>query len=179
LEGDPDEATKAVLDSLKAMDEKLHPSLVSLEDGQMRMQRLLPQMLGTFVGILACLALPLAAVGIYGVMAYLVGQRTREIGIRMALGATRTDVLRLVLRQGMYPVIIGATLGLVFSATVSSVVHAFLVLPGMPDVLFGVSFLDPLSFVTSCFLTAVAMLASYIPARRAMRVDPIAALRYE
>jgi hypothetical protein len=179
LEGDPDEATKAVIDSLKAMDEKLQPSLVSLEDGQMRIQRLLPQMLGTFVGILACLALPLAAVGIYGVMAYLVGQRTREIGIRIALGATRTDVLRLVLRQGMHPVIIGTGLGLLFSAIASTVVHAFLVLPGTPDVLFGVSFLDPLSFVTSCFLTAVAMLASYIPARRAMRVDPMAALRYE
>ena len=180
LEGDPGEATKAVFDSLKAMDETLQPSLVSLEDGHLRIQRLLPQMLGTFVGILACLALPLAAVGIYGVMAYLVGQRTREIGIRMALGATRTDVLRLVLRQGMHPVIFGATLGLVFSAAASSIVHAFLVLPGAPDVLFGVSFLDPLSFVSlSCFLTAVAMLASYIPARRAMRVDPVVALRYE
>jgi macrolide transport system ATP-binding/permease protein len=180
VEGDPGEASKAVLDSLKAMDETLQPSLVSLEDGHMRIQKLLPQMLGTFVGILACLALPLAAVGIYGVMAYLVSQRTREIGIRMALGATRTDVLSLILRQGMHPVILGAALGLLFSAAASSVVHAFLVLSGAPDVLFGVSFLDPLSFVSlSCLLTAVALLASYIPARRAMRVDPMAALRYE
>jgi putative ABC transport system permease protein len=180
VEGDPLEGTKAVLDSLKAMDETLQPSLVSLEDAHMRIQRLLPQMLGTFVGILACLALPLAAVGIYGVISYLVSQRTREIGIRMALGATRADVLNLILGQGMHPVIIGAALGLLLSATASSGVHAFLALPGAPDALFGVSFLDPLSFVTmSCFLTAVALLASYIPARRAMRVDPLAALRYE
>ena len=180
VEGDPVEATKAVLDSLKAMDETFQPSLVSLEDAHMRIQRLLPQMLGTFVGILACLALPLAAVGIYGVISYLVSQRTREIGIRMALGATRADILNLILRQGMHPVIIGAALGLLLSATASSVVHAFLVFPGAPDALFGVSFLDPFSFVClSCLLTAVALLASYIPARRAMRVDPIAALRYE
>jgi hypothetical protein len=180
VEGDPVEATKAVLDSLKAMDETFQPSLVSLEDAHMRIQRLLPQMLGTFVGILACLALPLAAVGIYGVISYLVSQRTREIGIRMALGATKADVLNLILRQGMHPVIIGAALGLLLSATASSVVHAFLAFPGAPDALFGVSFLDPLSFVSlSCFLTAVALLASYIPARRAMRVDPIAALRYQ
>jgi macrolide transport system ATP-binding/permease protein len=180
VEGDPVEATKAVLDSLKAMDETFQPSLVSLEDAHMRIQRLLPQMLGTFVGILACLALPLAAVGIYGVISYLVSQRTREIGIRMALGATKADVLNLILRQGMHPVIIGAALGLLLSATASSVVHAFLALPGAPDALFGVSFLDPLSFVSlSCFLTAVALLASYIPARRAMRVDPITALRYQ
>jgi macrolide transport system ATP-binding/permease protein len=180
VEGDPAEGTKAVVDSLKAMDETLQPSLVSLEDAHMRIQRLLPQMLGAFVGILAGLALPLAAVGIYGVISYLVSQRTREIGIRMALGATRADVLNLILRQGMHPVIIGAALGLLLSATASSVVHVFLVLPGAPDALFGVSFLDPLSFVSlSCFLTAVALLASYIPARRAMRVDPMAALRYE
>jgi predicted permease len=180
VEGDPIEATKAVLDSLKAMDETLQPSLVSLEDAHMRIQRLLPQMLGTFVGILSCLALPLAAVGIYGVVSYLVSQRTREIGIRMALGATRADVLNLILRQGMHPVIIGAALGLLLSATASSVVHAFLVLPGSPDALFGVSFLDPLSFVClSCLLTAVALLASYIPARRATRVDPMTALHYE
>jgi predicted permease len=178
VEGDPVEATRAVADSLRAMDEKFQPSLVSLEDAHIRIQRLLPQMLGTFVGILACLALPLAAVGIYGVISYLVSQRTREIGIRMALGATKADVLNLILRQGMHPVIIGAALGLLLSATASSVVHAFLVLPGAPDALFGVSFLDPLSFVSlSCLLTAVALLASYIPARRAMRVDPMAALR--
>ena len=180
VEGDPVEATKAVLDSLKAMDETFQPSLVSLEDAHMRIQRLLPQMLGTFVGVLACLALPLAAVGIYGVISYLVSQRMREIGIRMALGATKADVLNLILRQGMHPVIVGAALGLLLSATASSVVHAFLAFPGAPDALFGVSFLDPLSFVSlSCFLTAVALLASYIPARRAMRVDPIAALRYQ
>jgi len=122
----------------------------------------------------------LAAVGIYGVMAYLVSQRTREIGIRMALGATRADVLRLILRQGMRPVIIGAGLGLLLSAAASSFVHSFLVFPGSPDMLFGVSFLDPASFVgLSCLLAAVALLASYIPARRAMKTDPIVALRYE
>jgi ABC-type antimicrobial peptide transport system permease subunit len=107
----------------------------------MRIQKLLPQILGTFVGILACLALPLAAVGIYGVMAYLVSQRTREIGIRMALGATRADVLRLILRQGMRPVIIGAGPGLLMSAAASSFVRSFLVFPGSPDMLFGMSFL--------------------------------------
>jgi len=180
LEGDPAESSRAVLGSLTAMDATLQPSLVSLEDAHMRIQRLLPQMLGTFVGVLASLALPLSAVGIYGVISYLVSQRTREIGIRMALGATRAGVLRLVLRQGMHPVVLGAVLGFVFSAIASSVVHAFLVLPGVPDVLFGASFLDPFSFVSlSCLLTAVALLASYIPARRAMYVDPVVALRYE
>jgi len=98
----------------------------------------------------------------------------------MALSATKADVLNLILRQGMHPVIIGAVLGLLLSATASSVVHAFLVFPGAPDALFGVSFLDPLSFVgLSCLLTAVALLPSYIPARRAMRVDSMVALRYE
>lgn len=180
VQGDPREAERAVLDSLNAMDRTLRPSLMSMEDGPMRIQRLLPEMLGLFVGILACLALPLAAVGIYGVMAYLVSQRTREIGIRMALGATRSDVLRLILRQGMRPVLIGATLGLLLSAVASSGVHALLVFPGTPDMLFGVSFLDPASFLgLSCFLGGVALLASYIPARRAMQVDPMAALRYE
>ncbi len=180
VQGDPRAAQRAVLDSLNAMDRTLRPSLLSMDDGPMRIQRLLPEMLGLFVGILACLALPLAAVGIYGVMAYLVSQRTREIGIRMALGATRKDVLRLILGQGMRPVSIGATLGLLLSAVASSAVHALLVFPGSPDMLFGVSFLDPVSFVgLSCFLGAVALLASYIPARRAMKVDPMAALRYE
>jgi macrolide transport system ATP-binding/permease protein len=180
VQGDPRDAERAVLDSLNAMDRSLRPSLLSMDDGPMRIQRLLPEMLGLFVGILACLALPLAAVGIYGVMAYLVSQRTREIGIRMALGATRTDVLRLILREGMQPVLIGATLGFLLSAVASSGVHALLVFPGSPDMLFGVSFLDPASFLgLSCFLGGIALLASYIPARRAMKVDPMAALHYE
>jgi ABC-type antimicrobial peptide transport system permease subunit len=136
--------------------------------------------LGTFVGVLACLALPLAAVGIYGVMAYLVSQRTREIGIRMALGASRADVVSLILRQGIRPVIVGSSIGLLLSAAASSIVHAFLVFPGSPDMLFGGSFLDPASFVgLPCFLAAVALLASYVPARRASKVDPMVALRYE
>ena len=180
VQGDPREAVKAVRESLTAMDGTLQPQLFSLEDGPIRIQKLLPQTLGIFVGVLACLALPLAAVGIYGVMAYLVSQRTREIGIRMALGATRRDVLSLILRQGIHPVMVGASLGLLLSVAASSVVHAFLVFPGSPDMLFGVSFLDPSSFVgLTCFLAGVALFASYIPARRAAKVDPMVALRYE
>ena len=180
VQGDTREAVKAVRESLTAMDGTLQPRLFSLEDGPIRIQKLLPQTLGIFVGVLACLALPLAAVGIYGVIAYLVSQRTREIGIRIALGATRPDILSLILRQGIRPVIVGASVGLVLSAATSSIVHAFLVFPGSPDMLFGVSFLDPASFVgLPCFLAGVALLASYIPARRAAKVDPMVALRYE
>jgi ABC-type antimicrobial peptide transport system permease subunit len=180
VQGDPRQSARAVADSINEMDRTLQPSLVSLEDGQIRIQRLLTEMLGTFVAVLAVLALPLAAVGIYGVIAFLVSQRTREIGIRMALGATRADVLRLILSQGMRPVVFGASLGLLLSLGASTAVHAFLAFPGVPDVLFGVSFFDPLSFVgLTCFLGFIALLASFIPARRAMRVDPIAALRHD
>jgi macrolide transport system ATP-binding/permease protein len=180
LQGDPRQSARAVADSINEMDRTLQPSLVSLEDGQIRIQRLLTEMLGSFVAVLAVLVLPLAAAGIYGVIAFLVSQRIREIGIRMALGATRADVLRLILSQGMRPVVFGASLGLLLSLGASTAVHAFLAFPGVPDVLFGVSFFDPLSFVgLTCFLGCVALLASFIPARRAMRVDPMVALRYE
>ena len=158
----------------------MQPNLVSLEEGHIRVQRLLAQMLTVFAGVMACLAVPLAAVGIYGVVAYLVSQRTREIGLRMALGATRGGVLRLILRQSMRPVGIGAGLGFVLAVASSSVLHVLLVLPGAPDLLFGVSFLDPAVFVgLTCLLAAVALAASWIPARRAMRVEPMTALRCE
>jgi len=180
VKGDPGRSARAVVDALNLSDPRLQPDLVSLEDGHMRLQRLLSQMLAVFALLLAGLAVPLAGVGIYGVVAYLVSQRTREIGIRMALGATRGGVLRLILRQSMRPVAIGACIGFVLSVAASSALHAFLVLPGVPDVLFGLSFLDPEVFVgLSLFLAGVALAASYIPARRAMRVDPMAALRYE
>jgi len=178
VKADPGSSARAVVESLKASDPKLQPNLVSLEEGQLRLQRLLVQMLAVFAGLLACLALPLAAVGIYGVVAYLVSQRTREIGIRMALGSTRGGVLSLILRQSMRPVAIGAGLGFVLAVTASSLLHAFLILPGAPDLLFGGSFLDPEVFAgLSCLLASVALLASYIPARKAMRVEPMNALR--
>ncbi len=123
------------------------------------------------LGIFAALALVLSCVGIYGVISYLAGQRTHEIGIRIALGAERNDVLRLVLGHGAKMALIGVGVG---------IAAALLLARLMVRLLFGVSVYDPLTFVTvAAMLILVALAASYIPARRAMRVDPMIALRYE
>jgi putative ABC transport system permease protein len=123
------------------------------------------------VGLFALTALLLAGLGIYGVISYIVTARTHEIGIRIALGAERSNILRMVLRQGVGLAIAGAALGLVGALIVSHL---------MAGLLYGVRPTDPVTFAgVALLLIGVAVLACYIPARRAFRVDPLVALRHE
>ena len=123
------------------------------------------------IGIFGVIALVLAAVGLYSVMAYTVSQRAHELGIRIAVGASPRDILRLVLGQGVRLTLLGAAVGLVISLVVTRALVSWV---------FGVSATDPLTFIlVPVVLALVAMLACYLPARRAMRVDPMIALRYE
>jgi predicted permease len=123
------------------------------------------------LGLFGALALILASIGIYGVLAYSVAQRTSEIGLRMALGAQPRQVLALVLRQGMLLALIGATAGILVALPVAR---------QAAGLLYGVSATDPLTYVgITLLLMAVALLACYLPARRATRIDPLVALRVE
>jgi putative ABC transport system permease protein len=152
---DPDQAVS----NIASMDQVLADSTAS--------RRFSAALLASLSG----LGLLLAAVGVYGVTSYGVSQRTREIGIRMALGAERTDVLLMVVRQGMKLLLIGVGAG---------AVAALLLTPIMSGLLFGVTPDDPVTFAGSAvFLAVISLLASYIPARRAAKVDPMVALRYE
>jgi putative ABC transport system permease protein len=130
-----------------------------------------PRYTATLVSLFAVLALVLAAVGIYGVVSYSVLQRTREIGIRIALGAQRRDVLLLGLKQGLGLTVLGVVVG---------IAGAFALTRVLGSLLYGVTPTDPLTFtMVSLLLTGVALIACWIPARRATRVDPMVALRYE
>ncbi len=140
-------------------------SMNDVIDRSLASRRFSAQLVGGFAGI----ALLLAAIGIYGVLAYMVGQRSREIGVRMALGATRDDILRLILRKGAVLACAGVTAGVILSASTASL---------MASLLYGVRPHDPAVFLAvPLLLLVVALLASYLPARRATKVDPMFALR--
>ena len=169
--GDPESQVAAVTDAARSIDGN-----VTVYDVKTMEQRLSDSLARRrfamlALGLFAVLAMVLAAVGIYGVMSYSVTQRTREIGIRMALGAPSRDVLKLVVGQGMLLAAVGVSIGLA---------SAFAATRLMTSLLFGVSATDPVTFVIpGVVLAGVALLACYIPARRATRVDPMVALRCE
>jgi len=129
------------------------------------------RMAAILLAIFGAVALLLATMGLYGVLAQVVAQRTREVGIRMALGASRSDVLRLVMRQGLTTTLVGLGLGLGLAFGATRLVASQLI---------GVGPLDPVAFLgTSTLLVAAAIAASYLPARRAATQDPLTALRHE
>jgi ABC-type antimicrobial peptide transport system permease subunit len=130
-----------------------------------------PRFLSILLGAFSLIAISLAAVGIYGVMAYTVAQQTQEIGLRVALGATTGNVLGLVLRQGLKMTLIGLASGLTGALFLTKV---------MASLLFETSTTDPLTFISiGAGLLAIGMFACFVPARRATKVDPMVALRYE
>ncbi|MGH9936949.1 MAG: FtsX-like permease family protein, partial [Blastocatellia bacterium] len=142
-----------------------------LVDDSLALQMIPFQSVALLAGVLGALALLLASIGLYGVMSFVVTRRTREIGIRMALGANARDVVKLFLRQGGKLIAIGVALGLAGGAAISSLLAV---------VLIDISQFDPLAFggVAVC-LTLIALMACYIPARRATKIDPMAALRHD
>jgi putative ABC transport system permease protein len=153
-------------------------SVVTMEQGTMQIQRMMAQLPALVASALGLLALILAAVGIYGTVSYRVAQRTREIGIRLALGARDSDVIRMVLRDGLSAVGWGAGLGLVGSFGISALLSKLLVMPDVPDLTYGAGAFDPATFLGVLAVLATAVLtASYGPVRRATRVEPTVALR--
>jgi ABC-type antimicrobial peptide transport system permease subunit len=165
---------KALLPAIRAMLQKADADLpiyrIRTMTERVRSSLWLRRSYSWMFGFFAFIALTMALAGVYGVISYAVSQRTNEIGIRMALGAQRGDVLRLILRHGLLLAGIGTATGL-FGALALSY--------AMRELLFGVNVLDPLTLLVPLLLLAVTLLACLLPARKATRIDPMVALRYE
>jgi predicted permease len=169
--GDPMSLVSAMRHEVLAMDPNLPIAAIRPMTDVVAGAASTPRFTGLLLGLFATLALTLAAIGIYGVLAYLVSQRTREIGIRMAIGADRTAVLGLVVSRGLWLALGGVAVGLAISLVVARFIGSLL---------YQVRPIDPVTFIAvPAMLTLVALLASVVPARRAMQVDPITALRTE
>jgi putative ABC transport system permease protein len=170
-QGDPTNLAAAVRKEVQAIDPDQPVAAVRTMDQWVDRSVAEPRYRTALLGLFAVLALVLASTGIYGVMSYSVTQRTHEIGVRMALGARRFDVMRMIVRQGMVLVLLGVGLGLLGAIGLTRL---------MSTLLFGVTAKDPATFVAvAALLTLVAFVACYLPARRATKVDPLVALRYE
>ena len=170
-DADPARLTSPLREAVRAIDPSLAVSRIKLLSDLVSASLAPRRFVVTLLGIFAGLALLMAVIGLYGVISYSVTQRTQEIGIRMALGAQASEVLGLVIGQGMQLAGIGAAIGLMASLAFSRL---------LKNQLFQVSAFDPLTFlITALVLVTAALLATYIPARRATRVDPMEALRYE
>jgi predicted permease len=185
IHGNRDKALAAAQSAVESVDPILLPrlSLASLEEGPITIQRVFFRLVALFPSVLTLLSLTLAGVGIYGVMAFLVSQRTREIGIRMALGATSRALISSIVIQGLRPVFLGILAGLGASIPVEAVMRSkgiglsLLTFEKQTHWFSGAA--DPIVFAELVLVLAVAVLACVVPARRALRLDPMVALRYE
>jgi putative ABC transport system permease protein len=166
----PATLTKAIRREVKALVPNVAPEIINMEKRIFyftESRRTYMKFIGLFAGV----GLVLAAVGLYGIMSYSVARRTHEIGVRMALGAHYTDVLKIMLRKGLILILIGLAIGVVGALALTRVLRSLL---------FGVTTTDPVTFVAiSLLLMVVGLIACIIPARRATKIDPMSALRYE
>jgi len=169
--GDPQALVSGVRSKIAEIDPNLPVTSIASLDSVVADSVAQPRVLAQFVGVFAGFALLLAAIGIYGVMAYSVAARTQEMGIRMSLGAEPRDIIELVVRQGMRLALLGVAIGIVASLALTRL---------MGTLLFNVRATDPLAFsLAAAVLVATALVACYLPARHATRVDPIVVLRFE